>query len=141
MSAVKRHPTDAVILAALQKSGISQANYPLVFEGLKGELTQKELAAKYGVVQSAVSQTLNLARRRIKENLPARIWVDFEAGGRLPISLVRKLGAFAIKLDASQDDEVKREVLKVIDVALLEAGALLETAPQLKGLEHDPHAE
>jgi hypothetical protein len=134
MSAVKRHPTEAVILAALEKSGIAPSNYPLVLEGLKGELTQKQLAAKYGMVQPNVSQLLTRARKRIKEHLPAGIWIEFEKG-RLPISLYRKLAEFAKLLDASQDDELKREVLKVIDNALLEAGAMLEPAPQLKGLD------
>lgn len=134
MSAVKRHLTDTVILAALEKSGIAPENFPLILEGLKGGMKQSDLAAKWGIKQNTVSQLLTLAKKRIKENLPAGIWVEFE-NGRLPISLIRKLGEFAVKLDASQDDELKREVLKVIDAALLKAGDMLEPAPQLDGLE------
>jgi hypothetical protein len=129
MSAVKRHPTDAVILDVLSKTEIDPKNFPVILEGLKKERLQTEIAKDYGMTQMNVSRLLVLAKKRLKENLHAGIWVEFEEG-RLPISMVRKLGAFAKQLDENQNDETKRKALKVMDAALVEIEQILSAPDQ-----------
>jgi DNA-directed RNA polymerase specialized sigma subunit len=74
MSAVKRHPTDAVILDVLSKTEIDPKNFPVILEGLKKERLQTEIAKDYGMTQMNVSRLLVLAKKRLKENLHAGIW-------------------------------------------------------------------
>jgi hypothetical protein len=125
MSAVKRHPTELVILEALDKTSIDPKNFPIILEALAGTATHAELATKYGMARSTVSLLVQRAHRRLKEYLPGGIWVSFE-GGRLPIALVRKLDHFAQTLDAAKDDETKRDALRIINAALLEAESILK---------------
>jgi predicted DNA-binding protein (UPF0251 family) len=134
MSAVKRHPTETIILAALEKSRIDPKSFPLILDCFRGELTQSQIGEKYGLARNTVTERFTRAKKRIKEFMPGGIWIEFE-GSRMPVSLVRKLGELAHKLDATKDEDAKREVLKILDTAIAEASACLDTSPDLPGLK------